>query len=70
VEEFLGRVALALLFAFYCILLPPILLLATPFILLWPGKRLGQGRRGPKDIKKRYKRILTIWVSVGASFPT
>jgi hypothetical protein len=68
-EEFLEKVLLAILFALYCVLLPFVLVLATPFILLWPGKKLRLGGRARKDIKGRYKRILKIWEWIGLGFP-
>lgn len=69
-EEFLGRVFLAILFVLYCVFLPIILVVATPFIVLWPGKRLRRGRRTRMDIKGRYKRILKLWWTIGLGFPT
>ena len=64
-SEFLEMLFRALLFVLYLFLFPVILLVCTPFILLWPGKRQADGTRRPKDIKARYLKVLRAYKSIG-----
>ena len=68
--DFLQTVFVVMLFMLFMVLLPITLLIATPFILLWPGKRLRDGERAKKDIEGRYKRILNIWLEIGKGLPS
>jgi hypothetical protein len=58
------------LYVFYILLIPVVMLFATPFILLWPGKKCANGTRKKKSIKKRYARIWEIMKSIGVGLPT
>ena len=53
-----------LLLILYILLLPVALIVLTPFFLFWPGKKEPDGRRWPKDIKGRYKKLFKIWTSL------
>ena len=67
--EFFQTVFTVMLFMLFMVLLPITLVVATPFILLWPGRRLPGGGRAGRDIEGRYKRILNIWVEMGKGLP-
>jgi len=69
-EEIVHVFIVVVLYVLYIILIPVIMILATPFILLWPGKKLADGRKEPKQIKKRYARIWKIWENTGLGLPT
>jgi hypothetical protein len=62
VEEFLHSLILAIFFVLYLLLIPVILIIATPFILFWPGTRRGM------NIKGRYMRILRVLRDIGTGF--
>jgi len=66
----LHTVFIVMLFMVSMAVLPFVLIAATPFILLWPGKRLPDGSRAKKDIEARYKRILRIWEKIGKGLPS
>ena len=66
----LHTVFIVMLFMVSMVALPFVLIAATPFILLWPGKRLPGGSRAEKDIEGRYRRILKIWEDIGKGLPT
>ncbi len=65
----LHTVFVVMLFMLFMVVLPFVLIAATPFILLWPGKRLPDGRRAKKDVEGRYRRILKIWEDIGRGLP-
>ena len=44
-EELLTVILYVVLFFIYLLLLPAILIVATPFVLLWPGKKQTDGSR-------------------------
>lgn len=67
--DFLQSVVTALLYVVFIVLLPVALLVVTPFILLWPGKRLPGGGRAKPDIEGRYKKVLSIWLEIGKGLP-
>jgi hypothetical protein len=67
--EILHTVFLVMLFMLFMVLLPFTLIVATPFILLWPGKRLPGGKRAKRDIEGRYKKVLKIWMEMGKGLP-
>ena len=68
--DFLQTVFTVMLFMLFMVLLPVALLVSTPFILLWPGKRLPGGGRAKRDIEGRYKKILSVWIEMGKGLPT
>jgi hypothetical protein len=68
-EEFLHRLLVALLFVVYILLVPIILVITTPLILLWPGRKRMDGTREGKNITARYRRVLRIWWEIGKGFP-
>jgi hypothetical protein len=63
VEELLSVVLVVALVVVYIALLPAILLIATPFVLLWPGGKLSDGTRAPRRVGQRYLKILKLWMS-------
>jgi hypothetical protein len=65
VEEILGMILKGMLFILFILLIPAAYLVATPFILLWPGKRLVDGSRARRDIKGRYRRVWKILEGLG-----
>ena len=67
--EFFEVVFKVILFMIFLVLLPFALIVGTPFILIWPGKRLPCGGRAKRDIEGRYKKILNIWVEIGKGIP-
>lgn len=69
-EEILRTVIVIFLYMTYILLSPVILLLATPFILLRPGRKGPGGTRGVKDIRGRYRKIWKLWESIGLGLPT
>jgi hypothetical protein len=69
-EEFLQSLFRALLVVVYILLTPMILIVTTPFILLWPGRKRMDGTRENKNIGARYARVLRIWRDVGTGLPT
>jgi hypothetical protein len=69
-EEVLKTVFLALLFVLYVLLIPVIMLVATPVILLWPANRGPGGKRGKRDIRGRYRKLWKIWENLGIGLPT
>jgi len=58
-------VFMVMLFMIFMVLLPVALVVATPFVLLWPGKRLPGGGRAKRDIEGRYRKILSVWIELG-----
>jgi hypothetical protein len=56
---------MVMLFMIFMVLLPVALVVATPFVLLWPGKRLPGGGRAKRDIEGRYRKILSVWIELG-----
>jgi hypothetical protein len=68
-EELLTVILYVVLFLIYLLFLPAILIVATPFILLWPGKKQTDGSRAPKQVGQRYLRILKFWKSFGEYIP-
>jgi hypothetical protein len=68
--DILQTVFVVMVYLIFILVLPFALIAATPFILLWPGKRLPGGRRAKRDIEGRYKRILKVWEDIGKGLPT
>ena len=62
-EEILGVILVVVLFVLYLLLLPAILIVATPLVILWPGKKQTDGSRAPRYVGKRYLKILRLWKS-------
>ena len=69
-EELITTVVVALLCMVYILLIPVIMLVATPIILLWPGKKESDGTRSKRDIRGRYRKLWRIWESIGLGLPT
>ncbi len=67
---FLQTVFAVTIYMLLLVLLPFTLLVATPFVLLWPGRRLPGGGRAKRDIEGRYRKILDFWVELGKGLPT
>jgi hypothetical protein len=65
VGDFFETVFKVMLFMVFMVLLPIVLIVTTPFMLLWPGRRLPGGGRAKRDIEGRYKKILNIWIEIG-----
>jgi hypothetical protein len=63
--EFFEAVFKVILFMVFLVLLPVALVVGTPLILLWPGKRLPGGGRAKRDIEGRYKKVINVWVEMG-----
>ncbi|MGD9400635.1 MAG: hypothetical protein PVF95_00045 [bacterium] len=63
--DFFQTVFMVMLFMIFMVLLPVALVVATPFVLLWPGKRLPGGGRAKRDIEGRYRKILSVWIELG-----
>jgi hypothetical protein len=68
-EEFLQSLLHAILFAIWILLIPVVMLLATPFVLLWPAKKAPDGKRKKKNIPARYRRVWRIWIALGIGLP-
>ena len=64
-EALLYTVLVVILYVLYIILIPATMLVATPFILLWPGKKRSDGTREDRPIRNRYARIWKILGSFG-----
>ena len=69
-EEILQTILVCLLYLLYILLFPVVMVVATPVILLWPGKRAPDGTRERRDIRGRYHKILKVWKSIGTGLPT
>jgi hypothetical protein len=69
VGDFFEAVFKVMLFMIFMVLLPVALVVATPLILLWPGKRLPGGGRAKRDLEGRYKKVLNVWVEIGKGLP-
>ena len=60
---------MTLLYVFYIVLIPVIMIVATPFILLWPVKKGSEGKRGRRDIRGLYRKEWKIWEAIGLGLP-
>ena len=68
-EEFLRMLVTAFLYCLYIVLIPVALIVATPFILIWPGKKRANGSRARRPIGSRYARLFRIWKNIGLGLP-
>ena len=59
-----------LIYFLYILLIPAVLLVSTPFILLWPGKRQVDGSRRRRDYRGRYRKILSLLKNLGLGLPS
>lgn len=69
-DEILEKIIVVFLYILFILLIPVIMLAATPIIFLYPGKKLKDGTRAEKNIKGRYGRIWKIWEDIGRGLPT
>ncbi len=64
------RSAVLLAFVFfyliYIVFVPVALIVVTPFVLLWPGRKREDGSREPKPVRQRYERIWNVLKAIGA----
>ena len=67
--DFIESLISVFIFLLYLLLLPAILILATPIIFLWPARKMTAGMRGKKNIPARYKKVLSLWKNLGLSMP-
>lgn len=69
-EELLRVIFVAFIYLVYILLIPVIMIVATPFVLLWPAKKGPGGERGRRDIRGRYARVWKILEGLGLGLPT
>ena len=69
-SDFLEQLFRALLFVLYMLAFPIVMLVATPFVLLWPGRKRPDGSRRPRKIAERYARVMRFYKSIGLGVAT
>ena len=69
-ETILETIVTLALYLLYIVLIPVVFALATPSILLWPGRRQSDGSRAKRDLRGRYGRMWKVLESTGLGLPT
>lgn len=69
-EAFFHTILVVSLYILYILLIPVVMIVATPFILILPGKKRDDGTRNKRPIKERYTRIWKVLEGVGVGLPT
>lgn len=64
-SDFLEALARAMIFVLYLLFLPVLLVAATPFVLLWPGRKRPDGGRFPRNLRRRYRKLLEFYKELG-----
>lgn len=69
-DDFLDTIMVVFLYIIFILCIPVVMIVATPFVLIWPGRKGAGGVREKRRIKRRYAGIWKIMESIGVGLPT